>query len=157
MRIIIVALSSFAVLAPVALLAHEGHKHRVMGVVAAVDAGHVEIETKDAKKVSVLINKETKCLRGQKPASTTEIRIGERIVVTVVEKGGKQTAREILLAPTDKEPASLRPGGSWRVCGHEFWPGLLEGVGSADWEETLPAHPDFPGKRRGRARGSSSV
>ncbi len=106
MRNIVVALSLFVALAlPGSLLAHEGHKHKEMGTVVAVDASHVEIETKDAKKVSVLVNKETKYLRGKTLVTAKDIKVGERIVVTVVEKEGKKIASEILLAPTDEKSA----------------------------------------------------
>ena len=110
MRVIAGTLSLAVILtSPAQLLGHEGHKHKVMGTVAALDASHVEIETKDEKKkVSVLVNKETKYLRGKTPATAADIQIGDRIVVTVVEKEHKKIAREILLAPKDKESSPER-------------------------------------------------
>ena len=104
MRRVAVFLSLFVALAFVAqLLAHQGHEHKVMGTVAAVDATHVEIETKDRKKTSIVLNEKTKYLKGKTPAVAADIKVGDRIVVTVIEEGGKKTAREVLLAPTDKD------------------------------------------------------
>ncbi len=80
-----------------------------MGTVAVVDASHVEIDTKDGKKVSVVLNKETKCLRGKTSATAADIKVGDRIVVTAVEKGHKEIAREILLAPKDKDSFTEKP------------------------------------------------
>ena len=75
----------------------------MMGTVTAIDARHVEMDTKDDKKVSILMNEETKYRKGEKPATAADVKVGARIVVTVVEKEGKKMAQEILLAPTDKE------------------------------------------------------
>ena len=69
MRKITVGLSLVVALAlPTQFLAHEGHKHKMMGTVTAVDASHVEIDTKDEKKVSILVTEDTKYMRG-KPSS----------------------------------------------------------------------------------------
>lgn len=110
MRIITVALVSLIVLmSPIRLLAHEGHTHKVMGTVAAVDANHVEIETKDGEKIPVLLNKETKYLRGKTKVAGTDIKVGERIVVIVVEKGDKKMAQEILLASKGGQASESDP------------------------------------------------
>ena len=91
---------------PVRLLAHEGHGHKVMGTVAAVEAGRVAIDTKDGEKVSVVVNKDTKFLRGKIRITVADIEVGERIVATVVEKGDERIAREIRLVPKKKESSS---------------------------------------------------
>ena len=79
-------------------LAHEGHEHRVMGTVTAVEKAHLEVETKDGKKVSILLDKKTKYLEGKTAATLADIKVGDRIVLTVVEEGDRITAREVLLA-----------------------------------------------------------
>ncbi len=83
---------------PVRLVAHEGHEHKVMGTVTAVEKAHLEVETKDGKKVSILLNKKTKYLKGKSPATAADIKVGDRIVLTVVEKDDKPTATEVRLA-----------------------------------------------------------
>ncbi len=104
MKKIAVGLSLVVALAlPTQFLAHEGHKHKVMGTVTAVDASHVEIDTKDEKKVSILVTEDTKYMRGKEPATAADVKVGDRIVVTTIEKEGKKIAQEILLAPARKE------------------------------------------------------
>ncbi len=88
---------------PAQLLAHEGHEHKVMGIVAAVDANQIEVETTDGKKVTILLGKETKYLRGKTLVTAADIKVGGRIVVTVVEKDGKKMAKEVRLAVADKD------------------------------------------------------
>ena len=104
MRIATVVCRLFVALAfPVRLVAHEGHEHKVMGTVTTVDASHVEIETADGKKTSVQLNKKTKYLKGKSPATAADIKVGDRIAMTVVEKDGKPTAKEVRLAAADNE------------------------------------------------------
>ena len=79
--------------------AHEGHSHRVMGFVKAVDAAHIEIETKEGTKVSAILNEETKYHRGKAAATAADVKAGNRVVLTFVEKEGKKIAQEVLLAP----------------------------------------------------------
>lgn len=78
-------------------LAHEGHMHHVMGVVKAVDASHLEIETKDAGVVTVVIDKETKYQRDKSQSTNSDVKVGERVVVEAMEMGGKNMAHKILL------------------------------------------------------------
>ena len=94
------------------LSAHEGHAHKVMGTVAAFDATHMEIQATDGKKVSVLLTADTKYLKGKTPAVAADVKIGQRVVVSVVEEGGKKTAKEVLLGTagqTGVPPAKPKP------------------------------------------------
>ena len=89
----------FVILAfPARLVAHEDHEHKVMGTVTAVDASHVEIETTDGEQTSVQLNEETEYHRGRSPAVAADIKVGDRIALTAVEKDGKPTASEVRLA-----------------------------------------------------------
>jgi len=94
--------------------AHEGHSHKAMGFVKAVDAVHIEIETKEGKKVSALLDEETKYRRGKAAATAADVKAGERVVLTFVEKEGKKIVQEVLLAPAEGEQASSKhaPGKS---------------------------------------------
>ena len=91
----------FSLIVP-GLQAHEGHEHKVMGTVMVVEKAHLEVETSDGEKVSILLNEETKYLRGKLPATVEDIKVGDRIVVTVAEEGGTQTALEVLLAAKEQ-------------------------------------------------------
>lgn len=92
--------------APAWLAAHEGHAHKVMGVVTAIDATHVEVDTKDGKKDSVLLSKDTKFMKGKRPATAADVKVGHRVVLTVAEAEGKRTAREVTLGSGTKEEAA---------------------------------------------------
>ncbi len=102
-RLTIFVLLFAAATIPAQLLAHEGHEHKVMGTVAAVDASQIEVETTDGKKATILLSKETKYLRGKTSVAAADIKVGGRIVVTVVEKDGKKMAKEVRLAVADKD------------------------------------------------------
>jgi Cu/Ag efflux protein CusF len=92
--------------APSRVSAHEGHVHRVMGTVTSVDAARIEVDTKDGKKESFALAKDTRVLRGKVPATIAELKAGVRVVLSVVEKAGKKTVTEVLMA---EAPASGSP------------------------------------------------
>ena len=93
-----------AVAFPGWLSAHEGHAHKVMGTVAAMDATHIEVDATDGKKLSILVTSETKYLKGKAPAVAGDVKVGQRVVVTFAEDGGKRTAREVLLGTGGQSP-----------------------------------------------------
>jgi len=83
-------------------LAHEGHEHKVMGTVAAIDDKHVDITGKDGHNTTIWLNGETKFLRGKSSTTVGEVKVGERVVITAVEKDEKMIAREVLVAASGK-------------------------------------------------------
>jgi hypothetical protein len=99
MKRFLAVLSAVAILAlPGRLLAHEGHAHKVMGTITAIDAARVEVDTKDGKKESYPLTKDTKCMRGKAAAALADVKKGERVVLSVVEKDGQKSVTEILLS-----------------------------------------------------------
>jgi len=103
MKRVLAVLSACAMLAlPGRLLAHEGHVHKVMGTVAVVDATHIEVATKDGKKESYPLTKDTKYLKGKAAAMTADVKAGARVVLSVVEKEGKKSVSEVLMAEGGK-------------------------------------------------------
>ena len=87
--------------------AHEGHDHKVMGKVAAVSAQQIEVETADGKKVTAALTAETTYSRDKAAATQADVKVGERVVVVVVEEKGGQRAKRVLLgtAPAEKPKA----------------------------------------------------
>jgi hypothetical protein len=86
-----------------AVLAHEGHEHKIMGTVSMVHENHLEVKMKDGKSSVVTVNDKTRILRGTATAKLEDIKNGERVVVTAVESKQKDgapvmTAREVRLA-----------------------------------------------------------
>ena len=77
--------------------AHEGHAHKVMGTVSTIDAHHVEVTTTTGAKESYPLTPETKCLKGKASANLADIKVGTRVVLSIVERDGKKSVTEILL------------------------------------------------------------
>lgn len=72
--------------------AHEGHDRKIMGTVAVIQAGHLEIKAADGNTSTVMFNDKTKVTRGKAAHKTGDIKVGDRVVVTasdVIDKGGK--------------------------------------------------------------------
>jgi hypothetical protein len=91
-----------SMLVAVPLVAHEGHDHKVMGTVAAVQERQIDVRLADGKTSTVTLDDKTKILRGKTSVTVAEIRTGDRIVVTATEtkdKDGKviMLAKEALL------------------------------------------------------------
>ena len=74
--------------------AHGGGPH-VMGTVAALDAQHVVVKTKDGKTMSVLLNDKTTYSKGAAAATSADLKVGDRVVVHTTGKGDPLTAGEI--------------------------------------------------------------
>ena len=79
--------------------AHEGHDHKVMGTVAAVDAKHIEVADKDGKKTSILLTPETTYQHGTMAADASHVAVGQRVVVVYVmnEKDKTNVAKQVLM------------------------------------------------------------
>ncbi len=94
-------------------LAHEGHEHKAMGTVAAVDAKHVEVADKDGKKTSFQLTPETTYMHGTMAAEASHVTAGQRIVVVYVEneKDKTRVAKQVLLGVTEKDTAPAKPHG----------------------------------------------
>jgi hypothetical protein len=104
-KILTAALAGLVGLSGLAM-AHEGHEHKVMGKVVAVDDKTIEVLGTDGKKVTAQLSAATKYLRGKAAASRADVKVGERVVVAVVEEKGSQNAKQVLLgeANNDDQP-----------------------------------------------------
>jgi hypothetical protein len=99
MRKAFVAMAVAALVAASGLLsAHEGHEHKIMGKVVTIDEKKIEVESTDGKKVSGVLSADTKYLRDAKPAARADVKVGERVVIVVVEDKDKvQNVKQVLL------------------------------------------------------------
>jgi hypothetical protein len=78
-----------------AVLAHEGHDHKIMGTVTMAAADHVMLKDKDAKDVMVKVTKDTR-VKSTPAMKVEEIKAGTRVVITATEAKDKSyTARSI--------------------------------------------------------------
>ena len=86
-------------------LAHEGHEHKVMGKVVTIDEKKIEVESTDGKKVTGVLSPDTKYLRDKAATARTDVKVGERVVIVVVEDKGKvQNVKQVLLGAAAAEP-----------------------------------------------------
>lgn len=90
-------------------IAHEGHEHRAMGVVTAAKEKELELKTTAGKTVSLVLDAETKFMRGAGAAKWADIKTGERVAVTYVEKEGRMVARVVRMASPRKPLPSPSP------------------------------------------------
>ena len=97
MRIATIVVASVLALSAPVVLAHEGHMHHLMGVVKAMDATHLEIDTKDSGVVSVVIDKDTKYQRDKSQIKNSDVKVGDRVVIEAMETGGKNMAHKVTL------------------------------------------------------------
>ncbi len=81
--------------------AHGGGAH-IMGTVAALDAQHVVVKTKEGKTQSVLVNDQTTYRKGKATATSADLQVGDRVVVHTTGKGDPLTAGEIHFSSAGK-------------------------------------------------------
>lgn len=95
MTTVLLAMAVLALVSGPRLLAHPGHEHKVMGTVTMAAADHVMLKDKDDKDVTVRVTKDTK-VKSKPAMKVEEIKVGTRVVVTVVEQKDKSlTAKTI--------------------------------------------------------------
>jgi len=85
--------------------AHEGHEHKVMGKVASVTEGKIEVQTPDGKKVEAVLLATTRYLRDKVRVARTDVKVGERVVLMTVEEKGQKNVKQVLLGTAAAEPA----------------------------------------------------
>jgi hypothetical protein len=75
--------------------AHEGHDHKVMGVVTMAAADHVMLKDTAGKDITVQVTKETR-VKSKAPLKVQDIKAGTRVVITArMEKDKSLKARTI--------------------------------------------------------------
>ncbi len=106
-RWIVGAALSMALCLPVAVSAHTGHAHKVMGTVAAVTPTQLEVRTTDGKTVTVVLNAKTTFKQGTVKADATALKVGERVVVTGTQATGAKlvTATSVQVAKAPVQAA----------------------------------------------------
>ena len=82
---------------PMAARAHEGHTHKVMGTIAAIDGPNWTVKTTDGKTVKVVVTGKTTLTRGQAKLNAAAVKVGERVVVEGAEAKAVVTAKTVKL------------------------------------------------------------
>ena len=78
--------------------AHEGHEHKAIGTVTAVKEGELQVQTQDAKALTIVLDADTKYQKAKAKAAWTDLKTGDRVVVSYIEKEGKHHARLVRMA-----------------------------------------------------------
>jgi hypothetical protein len=104
MRTATAVLAAAGLLAASGAVAHEGHAHKLMGTVTAVDASRLEVETTDGKKTAVDLTPQTKYFKGKATAAAADLEAGRRVVVTTVEANGRVRATEVRIGVAKPAP-----------------------------------------------------
>lgn len=76
----LITLAISIVLFPVLAVAHGGEEH-VMGTVAKIEKDSITVKTTANKVVTVVVNEKTQFLRGDTPASLSQLKQGDRVVI----------------------------------------------------------------------------
>ena len=80
------------------VLAHEGHTHKVMGTVSAINGQHVDVKQADGKTVTVMLDKGTTVTRGKEKLDASALKVGEKISVDAMQEKDMMMAHAIKLA-----------------------------------------------------------
>jgi hypothetical protein len=100
----------FAVFAaPAAVSAHDGHAHKVMGIVAAVSATQLEVTTTEGKKEIVSLNAKTVYRQGKGKATLKALKVGDRVVVEGTQATGAKTVTATVVQMAEAPPAAKTP------------------------------------------------
>ena len=88
-----------AVALPSVMFAHEGHPHRFMGTVSAVQSEQIEVETKDGEVLTFALDENTIYRQGKAQVVGSLLEVGQRVVVSAmeVEEGQTMTAETVQL------------------------------------------------------------
>lgn len=74
----------------------------IMGTVSSVEGSHVIVNTKAGKAVRIEVNEQTTYLSKNAEVDRDALKVGDRVVVEVEEKGGNLIAGEIRFATPAK-------------------------------------------------------
>lgn len=89
-----------ALAVPAAASAHEGHAHKVLGTIAAVNDTQLDVKTTDGKTVAVVLDAKTVYRQGRVRTDAKILKLGERVVVEAEQAAGAKlmTAKTVTMA-----------------------------------------------------------
>jgi hypothetical protein len=88
---------------------HEGHVHKLMGVIEGVDKDRLDVKNAAGKTVELRLTDKTVYLRSEKPMAASELRVGERVVVEFREATGVRTATKVRVGEAGAEASYACP------------------------------------------------
>jgi hypothetical protein len=95
----------------VLVAAHEGHAHSMMGTITAVhpDMKHVEMKMTDGKTSGFYVDDATKFTQGTKALSLSDLKPGQRVVVSARTEGTKMIAATVKVGAAGKTSSAAKP------------------------------------------------
>ena len=102
---IVLAIAAVVLSAPVHVLAHGGHLHKVLGTVTSIDYPHFDVQTTDKKTVTLMLDASSKLTRGKAKVDDTDIKVGDRVSAETEEKGGMMMVKTLKLGTPAPAPA----------------------------------------------------
>lgn len=82
-RRLMLLVCTLAFFVPAAATAHDGHDHKLMGVVSMLHENHLEVKAADGKTSTITLNEKTKIVRGKTRLTAADLKVGDRVVVNV--------------------------------------------------------------------------
>lgn len=98
MKHLLAATVALALLAPAAIKAHPGHDHKILGTVTVIHENHLEVKDAKGKVSKHVLSATTKVRKVKAKATAADIKVGDRVVVTIREskdKDGKVVANVV--------------------------------------------------------------
>jgi len=74
---------------PPGVAAHPGHGHKLMGVVSTIHENHLVVMDAKGKETTFTLPAKTRITRGPTTLRSSEIKVGDRVVVTYEETTDK--------------------------------------------------------------------
>ena len=84
-----------SLMTPVAVRAHAGHVHKIMGTVMVRDDKHVEVKTPSGEVLSIAVTDKTSVTRVKKKVTLADVQTGRRVVVDIGDGEDPLIAHEI--------------------------------------------------------------
>jgi hypothetical protein len=88
-------------------LAHEGHTHKILGALASVQAGQIDVKGTDGKVVTIVFDAKTPITRGKEKLDAAALKVGDRVSVDYTQAKNTNTAKTIKLG-TAPAPAPAK-------------------------------------------------
>lgn len=94
-----IAVSSAVLLLSAGFVFAQSNGSRLSGAVTAVKPDMVTVKTQDGKSESVMLEKNTKYMKGQKQANSADLKVGENVTINTKmdAKSKKYFAEEVTL------------------------------------------------------------
>jgi hypothetical protein len=102
MKLVVAVLVVMLLAAPVAVRGHEGHMHKALGTIAAIQGDLVEVKTTEGKTIKVTLAKKTVITRGTEKLDAGALKVGERVSVDYMEEKKVMVAHGVKLGAASK-------------------------------------------------------